>query len=246
MTRCASCDEWNGYFHARQRRDGVIGSPYAAVVADFLETPFREGALPSKVKELVALAVHASPSTLNRPAIAFHARRAREAGASDPEIEEVLAMISVLGVHAFHVGVPTLLSELHQAGRHAEAELPPLTTEMQILKDEFIASRGYWTEQRDMLASLVPEFFHAYMALANEPWRHGVLERKVRELIYIAIDASITHMYEFGLRIHIRNALAEGASRQEILEVFEIAASLGASSYAAGMNALAESKPTAP
>jgi len=59
--------------------------------------------------------------------------------------------------------------------------------------------------------------------------------------MYIAIDCAITHMYETGLRIHIRNALKFGATREEILEVFEIAAVLGASTYVAGMQAMSAS-----
>jgi alkylhydroperoxidase/carboxymuconolactone decarboxylase family protein YurZ len=78
------------------------------------------------------------------------------------------------------------------------------------------------------------------MALSFEPWKSGVLEPKVREFLYIAIDCSITHMYEHGLRIHIRNALKYGASRDEIIEVFELAATLGVSTYLAGTRALVD------
>ena len=40
-------------------------------------------------------------------------------------------------------------------------------------------------------------------------------------MIYIAIDASTTHMYEPGLKVHIRNALKYGATKAEIMEVYQ-------------------------
>src|ERR1017187_5801048 len=50
---------------------------------------------------------------------------------------------------------------------------------------------------------------------------------KVRELIYIAIDASTTHLYEPGLRQHIQNALDHGATQAAIMEVYELTSVLG-------------------
>jgi alkylhydroperoxidase/carboxymuconolactone decarboxylase family protein YurZ len=211
-----------------------------AAVSRFWSTPFRTGALSPKVKELVCLAIHASASTLNSNGIALHVERACRAGATKEEIVDVLASISPLGSHSFSVGIPALLAELKDSGRESDAQLPPMSEEMSGIKEDFIRNRGYWTEQREILASLTPEFFKAYMALSYEPWKSGVLDAKTREFMAIAIDCSITHMYEHGLRIHIRNALKHGASRAEILEIFELCATLGVSTYVAGAKALAD------
>ena len=54
-----------------------------------------------------------------------------------------------------------------------------------------------------------------------------MLEPKVKELIYTAFDASATHLYVPGLRQHVKNALAYGATAEEIMEVFEIASVIG-------------------
>jgi alkylhydroperoxidase/carboxymuconolactone decarboxylase family protein YurZ len=59
------------------------------------------------------------------------------------------------------------------------------------------------------------------------PCETGVLEPKVKELIYVAIDASTTHLYEPGLRQHVRNAIRYGASKEEIMEVYELTSVLG-------------------
>lgn len=222
---------------ARELIDAAPRSHFDAV-AGFWATPFRDGRLSPKHKQLVALAVHASPATLNPAGLEAHVRRARDAGASDAEIIDVLISISALGNHTFAVAVPALLAVLREDQGEAAAELPPMAEEAQRIKEAFVAKRGYWTEQRETLARLLPDFFKAYMALSAEPWDCGALEPKVRELVYIAIDCAITHMHEPGLRIHIRNALKLGATREEILEVFEIAATLGASAYIAGLRAM--------
>ncbi len=72
------------------------------------------------------------------------------------------------------------------------------------------------------------------------PWRNGALEPRHKELIYIAVDASATHLYLPGLRQHIRNALGHGATREEILEVFELVSVLGIHACTEGAPILAE------
>jgi alkylhydroperoxidase/carboxymuconolactone decarboxylase family protein YurZ len=207
-------------------------------VEAFWAVPFADGPLTTKVKELVCLAIYASASTLHADGIAAHVRRALRAGASEKEVIEVLVAIAPLGVHAFSVGIPILMEEMKDAGLEADAELPPISDEMEAIKQDFIRSRGYWTHQREQLARLVPEFCKAYMKLSYEPWKSGVLDAKTRELVYIAIDCSVTHMYEYGLRIHIRNALKHDATRDEIMQVYELAATLGANSYVMGAKSL--------
>lgn len=47
------------------------------------------------------------------------------------------------------------------------------------------------------------------------------------ELLSIAFDASITHMYAPGTRRHIKVALKLGATMEEIMEVLKICVALG-------------------
>lgn len=101
------------------------------------------------------------------------------------------------------------------------------TERQQRIKDEFTAKRGYWDEFWDGLLKLSPDFFEAYLQLSAIPWTQGTLEPKVKEFIYIAIDAATTHLYEPGLRIHIRNALKYGATKEEIMEVYQLTSVLG-------------------
>lgn len=95
------------------------------------------------------------------------------------------------------------------------------------LKDDFIRVRGYWNDFWDGLLLLSPDFFETYLRLSSVPWSPGVLPPKVKEFIYIAIDAATTHLYEPGLRVHIQNALRHGATKEEIMEVYQLTSMLG-------------------
>ena len=92
----------------------------------------------------------------------------------------------------------------------------------------------------DQMLTLDPEFFEAYVNFSAVPWRHGVLEPTVREFIYVAIDAATTHLYAPGTRVHIRNAIRLGATRQEIMEVLELTSVLSIHSTTHGVPILLE------
>jgi alkylhydroperoxidase/carboxymuconolactone decarboxylase family protein YurZ len=112
-----------------------------------------------------------------------------------------------------------------------ERDVPPLDERRQALKADFEAKRGYWHDFWDGLLELDPDFFEAYVGFSAHPWEHGVLEPKVKELIYTAFDASATHMYIPGLRQHVANALGYGATPAEVMEVFELASTIGIHGY---------------
>ena len=81
-----------------------------------------------------------------------------------------------------------------------------LTARQQQIKDEFIAVRGIWSTAFDTVLELDAEFVAAYLEWAAVPVRKHHLEPKVRELIFIAADAAATHLYEPGIRQHVRAA----------------------------------------
>jgi len=116
-----------------------------------------------------------------------------------------------------------------------------LTERQKQLRERFIKDRGYWSERAwDPVLRLDPDFFEAYLNFSSVPWRTGVLPPKVKELIYIAIDASTTHLYVPGLRQHIANALKYGASKEEIMEVLELVSVLGIHTCTSGVPVLME------
>jgi alkylhydroperoxidase/carboxymuconolactone decarboxylase family protein YurZ len=206
----------------------------------FSEIPWKSGLLEPKIKELIYIAIDAATTHLFEPGIRIHVQNALRHGATVQEIMEVYELTSVLGIHTCTVGVPILLEELAAAGKGPELKERELSPREAALKDEFIRVRGYWSELWDGVLALDPDFFEAYFRFSAVPFEHGVLEPKVRELIYIAIDASTTHLFEPGIRIHIRNALSHGATAEEIMEVFELTSVLGIHTCTVGVPLLLE------
>jgi len=95
------------------------------------------------------------------------------------------------------------------------------------LREAFIAERGFWAPPFEAILEADPDFFAAYLEFSSVPARHGFLEPKVRELIYVAVDAATTHLHAEGTRAHIRAALRCGATQEEVMEVLELTSVLG-------------------
>ena len=115
-----------------------------------------------------------------------------------------------------------------------------LTAQQEEIKQEFIRVRGTWSETWEGVLRLDPEFLRAYLNFSAVPWRKNHLDDKVKEFIYIAIDANATHMYLPGVRQHIQAALKLGATPQEIMEVLELSATLGIHAMNIGVPILTE------
>jgi alkylhydroperoxidase/carboxymuconolactone decarboxylase family protein YurZ len=189
------------------------------------------------MRELLLVALHGTVTSLHGEGMRRHAGRALAAGATKAEVLDVLLTITAVANHALYFAVPVLMRELKAAG-HVDAKLPPMTPEAQAIKDEFVQVRGFWNEQRDVIACAMPDYFTALSDLSTETWKNGALTDKERELVCIAIDCSVTHMFEPGLAMHIRHALQKGAVRDEILEVFHLASLTGLEGFILGADAM--------
>lgn len=187
--------------------------------------PWTSGALEPKVREFIHITADANATHMYAPGVQQHIRRALELGATQQEVMEVLECASTVGIHAMTVGVPTLLEVLEEEGLRSGPRAYDARQEE--LKAEFTSSRGYWDDLWAGVLELDPDFFEAYLNFSSLPWRNGVLEPKVREFVYITFDASATHMYVPGLKLHIRNALRYGATEQELMELLEIVSTIG-------------------
>lgn len=100
-------------------------------------------------------------------------------------------------------------------------------------------------EFNDGLLRHAPRWLAAYLAYAEAPARDGPLTPRLRELIYVAVDASTTHMFSEGLHLHVDMALKAGCTPGELIEVMQIATLQGLDSVVAGAEILAEEAPAA-
>lgn len=115
-----------------------------------------------------------------------------------------------------------------------------LTDEQQRIKDEFIRARGPWADHWEATLRLDPEFMRSYLDLSTVPWKKNHLDAKTKTLVYLAVDAAATHLYVPGVREHVRAALALGATQAELMEVLELAATLGIHAMNIGVPILVE------
>ena len=212
---------------------------YVEAYIKLRRVPRAKQTLSIKTQELVLLAMDAACTHLHDEGIRVHTANAIKAGASKHEILEALQLSSVLGVHAVTVGVPTLVEVLKENGRELKHDLDGRQEQ---LKAEFTKRRGYWSTSWDPVIRLSPDFFEGYIEFSSVPFRegHNHLDAKTKELIYTAIDCSTTHLFQPGLKVHIQNAVKLGATEQEIMEVFELAALMGVKTATRGVDVLVE------
>lgn len=203
---------------------------------DLAEHPHDKGALDPKVREFVHIAINCATTTLHAEGTRAHVGNALDQGATFEEILEVYQLASVQGIQSVVIGVPILVDEAGLPEDYSEEE----RRRQERLKDEFQRRRGYWADLWENILSLDPDYFETYMEFSSYPWDEGTLDPKVREFIYVAIDLVTTLLHEPGAAIHIENALEYGATRDEIMEILEIASGLGEHTFTDGVPILVE------
>jgi alkylhydroperoxidase/carboxymuconolactone decarboxylase family protein YurZ len=99
---------------------------------------------------------------------------------------------------------------------------------------------GPWDEALEKLREWDPEWAKTCVTMSTNPWVRGVLPRKLVELIGLALNAACTNLNPDGTRRHIRAALKEGATREEILMILKCAAVMSIHSCSLGVPILQE------
>lgn len=184
--------------------------------------------LDALTRSLIALGLRASVTTLDgegmRPAMAD----AFSAGASAIQIQEVIALVSGLGVHSLMV---TALPLYEAAVLRGEISPGPLDAERQTLWDTHVGEDPYWDAFEaempgflDALLRMSPAGFKGFFDYCAIPWAENTVRARAKELIALACDACPSHRFLPGLRLHIRNALKLGVGAVAIRETLALAA----------------------
>lgn len=77
------------------------------------------------------------------------------------------------------------------------------------------------------LADEAPELNAAFVQMDQAAYVEGELERKYKEMIGLAI--ALYARCEYCMNLHVKQALEEGATREEILEAASVAVAFGGS-----------------
>jgi alkylhydroperoxidase/carboxymuconolactone decarboxylase family protein YurZ len=205
--------------------DGIVtlGEEYFEGYLEMREQPFKYGRLGRKNQQLILVGLEGAVTTLFEPAMKVHMDNAIAAGATISEVFEVIAITSTLGIDAVTNGVPILLDVMSEEGieRFDLIQEPKKET----LKQAFISKRGYWDKGWDPVLDSCPDFFEAYTTFSSSTYiKQRGLDPKIKELVFVAINASPTHLNSPALKTHIRNAFRLGVTKEEIIEIFQLAA----------------------
>ena len=77
------------------------------------------GALDPQTRELVYIAVNASPTALNTFSMELHIKKALDLGVTVEQIMEVFELVACLGIHSVTVGIPAVNEVLKERGEEA-------------------------------------------------------------------------------------------------------------------------------
>lgn len=198
--------------------------------------PWNSGVLPQKEVELISLALHSACTNLDEAGTRRHIRAALAAGATRDEVLWVLKAAFALAVHSCSLGAPILIEEMKAAEVAASDGPKPETPGCDAMK-----KAGQWNSAWDPFFELSPAWTDDFFTFVGTSiYGSGVFTPRFTELISIAFDASITHMYAPGTRRHVKGALAAGATPEEIMAVLHICVSMGLQATINGVSILAE------
>ena len=197
--------------------------------------PWTSGVLPRKEVELIYLALNCSCTNLDEEGTRRQICATLDAGATRDEILMVLKCGAALAVHSCSLGAPILLEEMKAAGVKAAGGLKPETPACDVMREI-----GQWNTAWDPFYELSPVWTDRFFAFGASLYKSGLFTPRLLELISIAFDASITHMYASGTRRHIQAALKAGATPEEIMTVLQICVSMGLEACAKGIPILAD------
>jgi len=222
--------------------DGLLAySPdFLRTYLDYAGVPARTGPLSPRLRELIYVAIDTSTTHMFAQGLAIHIRKALQCGCTLIELIEVMQLATTQGLDSVAVGVDLIVEEMEAAGMVSPQLQTPATSEMQALKRNYVHEFGDWPEWCERLLRLAPEYFKEMTALLAAPSVTGALDHKTRSLISLALAAAPTHLDRDAMRLHIRRALRQGATAEELLEVMQLVAHLGIHACVIGVPLIVE------
>lgn len=77
-------------------------------------------------------------------------------------------------------------------------------------------------QSMNQLGKEYPDLMNAFQSFVKESEKEGALSTKTKEIISVAL--SVATQCDYCIALHVKNALKEGATREELLESCFIAA----------------------
>jgi alkylhydroperoxidase/carboxymuconolactone decarboxylase family protein YurZ len=184
--------------------------------------------LDEQERALIKLGLAASVTSLNCPAIDSALRECFRAGATPGHVQEIVSVVSALGVHSLMVTATAILDRAREAGFDVDS---PISDVDEARWHARVGDDPFWADMerqvpgflRAMLR-LSPAQFDAFFDYCAVPWKSGVIRARLKELLAMACDATPAHRFMPGFRLHLANAVKLGAGRGAIVECLTLAA----------------------
>ena len=178
-------------------------------------------------RALIELGVAVSVTSLDRRAIDRAIEASLEVGASTVQIQEVVSLVSGLGVHSLMASAAAIVAAATNRGHDFSQ---PLDARQRRLWNSNVGDDPYWAGFDnampgflDALIRLSPDQFEAFFIYCAVPWKGRSVRARTKELTALACDATAAHRFLPGFLLHLDNAIAIGVGRQAIMETLDIA-----------------------
>lgn len=185
------------------------------------------GSLDSLERSLVALGIASSVTSLDEVAVERAIGDAFAAGASVAQVQEIVTLVSALGVHSLMATAATIA---RLAADHGKALATDLDERQSALWQRLVGDDPYWMGFRtampgflEALIRLSPAQFEAFFSYCQLPWIERAVRARTKELVALACDATPAHRFKPGFVLHLENAIALGVGRRSIIEVIDMA-----------------------
>jgi alkylhydroperoxidase/carboxymuconolactone decarboxylase family protein YurZ len=227
--------KWSAMWDTILELDAEIVDAYA----DYSSVAEKREILDIKMRKLICVAIDSVTGCLNANGLKNHMKHSLQLGISVREILETLEITSMVGTCSYALGIPLLYEACRNRGIYLAAI--ELDDRQKALKKAYMDEHdGYWTEEKENILRLDPDYFETFSRFEDVPQKTGTLSPKEKELLYIAVHAAPVTLHESELKYHIEKALDCGATWKEIAEVFEIVSTLGIHAITMGVPILKE------
>ena len=201
--------------------ESLMALVYKANITEVLEP---------KLIVLIRLCIDVSATHLYEAGVKRHIQEALRLGVNQAEILEVFKLVSIVGIHSCALGVPLLKNELAHANITEQVDVSQKSTPI----CEEMKRQGNFNPLWETLYEWDPAYLEDFLKMATHVWKTGILPPLWIELLCIAGDAAISHMWAPGTQRHIQAALALGATQAQIIAVLKIVSLQGLESCELG------------
>lgn len=197
-----------------------INPDYVAAYMELSAYTAERGSLSPKTRELIYVATNCSPTHYFERGVRQHARLARDFGASLEELIAVAMVVSTVGVQTYLLGAAVLEQIVPGALSAGDAHV-------HAVHKKHLRLFGATLPEVDAAIRVDPTFYDVWLNFAAAAiGEEGPLSRKDSHLVALAAYAQCTQLSGPGVQQHMRAALANGATPNEVIDVCKLITSM--------------------